>query len=435
MGKLVNEKTHQWFEMVSSSHPKLHTRREFLKKSLGLAAAASTVPTFLSRTAFALANPFDAPLVGASRDNRILLVVQLSGGNDGVNTVIPFGHDGYYRARPTLAVSKEKVVRLNAEIGLHPSLAPLKELYDSGKLAVVQGVGYPNPDRSHFRSMEIWQSGVVEGFESTGWIGRMFDHTCNNAHLKEPCSPTLAVSIGETLNPAIKANNSVGVALRDPEQFYRMTQVYANSDIPSEETSSKIGVSPLDFLRRTAMNAELSADRIRRSIRNMQSKTEYPADPFAQGLKLIAAMIAGNMDTRVYYISLTGFDTHANQAGIHERLLKILAGGLAAFQKDLEAFGLAERVLGFTFSEFGRRVAENGSRGTDHGQAAPMFVFGHSVQAGIIGAHPSLEKLNDGDLAFHTDFRQVYATALEKWLGVDAAVILGKQYNLLPLVG
>ncbi|MGH7597977.1 MAG: DUF1501 domain-containing protein [bacterium] len=420
---------------MSSSNRKLHTRREFLKKSFGLVAATSTVPAFLSRTAFALANPFDTPLVGASRDNRILLVVQLGGGNDGVNTVVPFGHDGYYRARPTLAVSKEKIVRLNEEIGLHPNLEPLKELYDSGKLAVVQGVGYPNPDRSHFRSMEIWQSGVVEDFESTGWIGRMFDHTCNNAHLKEPCSPTLAVSIGETLNPAIKANNSVGVALRDPEQFYRMTQVYANADIPPEEAKSKIGASPLDFLRRTAMNAELSADRIRRSIRNVQSKAAYPADPFAQGLKLIAAMIAGNMDTRVYYISLTGFDTHANQAGVHERLLKILAGGLAAFQKDLEALGLAERVLGFTFSEFGRRVAENGSRGTDHGQAAPMFVFGHSVRAGIVGAHPSLEKLNDGDLAFHTDFRQVYATILEKWLGADASVILGQKFNFLPLVG
>ncbi len=429
-----------------SSSPKLHTRREFLKKSLGIIAAASTVPTFLSRTAFALANPFVAPRAGSSRDDRILLVVQLSGGNDGLNTVIPFGHDGYYRARPSLAVAKDKIVRLNEEIGLHPNLAPLKELYDAGKLAVVQGVGYPNPDRSHFRSMEIWQSGVAEGFESTGWIGRMFDHTCGNAHPKEQCSPTLEVSIGETLNPAMKANYPVGVALRDAEQFYRMTQVYAHSDIAAEEqaaspdfppeaSSGKIGDSPLDFLRRTAMNAELSADRIRRSIRSVQSQTEYPADAFAQGLKLIAAMIAGNMDTRVYYIALTGFDTHASQAGMHERLLKILADGLAAFQKDLEALGQAERVLGFTFSEFGRRVIENGSRGTDHGQAAPMLVFGRPVKAGIIGPHPSLEKLNDGDLAFHTDFRQVYATTLEKWLGVEASVVLGQKFNLLPLVG
>jgi uncharacterized protein (DUF1501 family) len=418
------------------SDPKLHTRREFLKKSLGIVAAASTVPTFLSRTAFALANPFDSPRVGAARDDRILLVVQLGGGNDGLNTVIPFGHDGYYRSRPSLALPKDKIVRLNEEIGLHPNLAPLKDLYDAGKLAVVQGVGYPNPDRSHFRSMEIWQSGIAEGFESTGWLGRMFDHTCNNAHLKEACSPTLAVSIGETLNPAIKANNSVGVALRDPEQFYRMTQVYAHSEVAAEEqtANSKTG-SPLDFLRRTAMNAELAADRIRRSIRSVQSKTEYPADPFAQGLKLIAAMIAGNMDTRVYYISLSGFDTHANQAGVHERLLKILGEGLAAFQKDLEALGQADRVLGLTFSEFGRRVAENGSRGTDHGQAAPMFIFGKPVKPGVVGAHPSLENLNDGDLVFHTDFRQVYATVLEKWLGADAAMILGKKFVTLPLVG
>jgi uncharacterized protein (DUF1501 family) len=283
--------------------------------------------------------------------------------------------------------------------------------------------------------MEIWQSGVAEDFESTGWIGRMFDHTCNNAHLKEPCSPTLAVSIGETLNPALKANSSVGVALREPEQFYRMTQLYANSEVSAEQLAATPQTdSPLDFLRRTAMNAELSADRIRRSIRKVQSHTDYPRDPFAQGLKLIAAMIAGGLDTRVYYISLTGFDTHANQGGVHERLLKILAEGLAAFQKDLEALGQAERVIGMTFSEFGRRLAENGSRGTDHGQAAPMFIFGRPIKPGMVGPHPSLEKLNDGDLAFHTDFRQVYATVLEKWLGADSAVILGQKFDLLPLL-
>ncbi len=418
-----------------SSNPKLQTRREFLQKSLGLVAAASTVPTFLSRTALALTNPFAAPLIKA-RDDRVLVVVQLGGGNDGMNTVIPFGHESYYRARPTLAVPQAKVLRINDELGLHPNLAPLKNLYDAGKLAIVQGVGYPNPDRSHFRSMEIWQSGVAEDFESMGWIGRMFDHTCANKHLKEPCSPTLAVSVGETLNPALKANNPVGVALRDPEQFYRMTQVYANAGTAAEPSTKNIGAdNPLDFLRRTAMNAEVAADRIRRSIRNVQRQTEYPADPFAQGLKLIAAMIAGKMDTRVYYISLTGFDTHAGQLGVHERLLKILADGLAAFQKDIEALGQAERVLGFTFSEFGRRVAENASRGTDHGQAAPLIVFGHPAKAGLVDAHPALENLNDGDLIFHTDFRQVYATVLEKWLEVNSAAILGEKYSLLPLVG
>lgn len=417
---------------MAIAQPKLHTRREFLQKSFGLIAAASTIPTFLNRTAFALAKPLES----VSRDNHILVVVQLGGGNDGLNTVIPFGYEAYYRARPSLAVPKEKIVRLNDEIGLHSSLGPLKNLYDSGKLAIVQGVGYPNPDRSHFRSMEIWQSGVAEKFENSGWIGRMFDHTCNNKHLKTACSPTLAVSVGETLNPAVKANNPAGVALRDPEQFYRMTRVYASSDIAAEERITHSNADgPLDFLRRTAMNAEVAAERIRRSIRSVQRRTKYPADPFAQGLKLIAAMIAGNMDTRVYYISLTGFDTHAGQAGVHERLLKILGEGLAAFQNDLEALGQAERVLGFTFSEFGRRLAENGSRGTDHDQAAPMFIFGRPVKPGIVGVHPSLEKLNEGDLIFHTDFRQVYATVLAKWLGTDARLILQQEFEALPLVG
>ena len=415
--------------------PRLLTRREFLTRGLGVAAVATTIPTFLTRTTLLFGNPADGPLPGGGRDGKILVVIQLSGGNDGLNTVIPIGRDVYYKARPTLAVPKEKTLRISDEIALHPNLIPLKELYDNGRLAIVQGVGYPNPDRSHFRSMEIWQSGVVESFETTGWIGRMFDHTCGNAHLKESCSPTLGVSIGEILNPALQCNCSVGVALRDPEQFYRMTRVSAKTSKSVEnQPAQSAAAAQMDFLRRTAMNAELSADRIRRSIRNVQSKTEYPRDPFAQGLKLVSAMIAGGMDTQVYYLSLGGFDTHANQQGAHERLLKTLADGVGAFQKDLDVLGQADRVLGFTFSEFGRRVAENGSRGTDHGQAAPMFVFGKTVKPGLVGGHPSLEDLNGGDLKFQTDFRQVYATVLDRWLGVDSSKILSQKFEPLPVV-
>ncbi len=417
---------------MTSPSIRLLTRREFIRTSVGLVAVTATIPTFLNRTAWALAEPAGAT---QGRDERILVVIQLAGGNDGLNTVIPFDQDAYYRLRPTLGIAKEKIARLTDAIGLHPNMTPLKELYDSGKLAVVQGVGYPNPDRSHFRSMEIWQSAAPETFETTGWIGRMFDHTCANKHLKERCSPTLAVNIGETLDPTLRGNEGVGVALRDPEQFYGMTKLYSKAGAPHGNQAADVdAVTPLDFLRRTAMNAELSADTIRQSVRKVQSRTEYPREPFAQGLKLIAAMIAGGMDTRVYYTSLTGFDTHASQQGPHDRLLKTLADGIAAFQKDLEALGQAERVIGFTFSEFGRRVAENGSRGTDHGQAAPMFVFGQRVKAGIVSAHPSLEKLNQGDLMFHTDFRQVYATMLERWMNVDAAPVLGQKFTTLPVI-
>jgi len=433
---------------MKSNQIRFFTRREFITRGLGIVAVATTIPSFLARAAFAVEGSANAPLLGVNRDGKVLVVIQLSGGNDGLNTVIPFSHDAYYRARPSLAVAKENVLRVTDDIGLHPNLAPLKELYDAGKLAVIQGVGYPNPDRSHFRSMEIWQSGITDGFETTGWIGRMFDHTCNNTHLNPDSrsavgsgetrgllgSPTLGVSIDEILNPALNCNCSVGVALRDPEQFYRMTRVSARAEKSKEGGTPSTVASQIDFLRRTAMNAEVSADRIRRSVRSVQTKTDYPKEPFAQGMKLIAAMIAGGMDTRVYYISLGGFDTHANQQGAHERLLKTLAEGIGAFQKDLEALGQAERVLGFTFSEFGRRVAENGSRGTDHGQAAPMFVFGKTVKPGVIGPHPSLEDLNGGDLKFKTDFRQVYATALEKWMEVDSSKILSQKFDPLPFV-
>lgn len=417
----------------------LQTRREFLKSGLTLLASAATVPSFLSRTALAIHDPLDPPLVKSRPgmpDERVLVVIQLSGGNDGLNTVIPYQNDEIYRLRPSLAIPKKKVIQINSELGLHPSLTSLKNLYDSGNLAVVQGVGYPNPDRSHFRSMEIWQTGVIEGFETTGWIGRLFDHTCSNSHLTH-CSPTLGISVGNILNAALRGQSGVGVAVQDPERLYRMTQLYSNSKVsvlPDLETSHEKGESPLDFLRRTAMNAEISAERIRRSIRQVQNHTDYPRTAFAQGLKLIAGMIAGSMDTRVFYISLGGFDTHANQTTVHERLLQILGEGIKAFEKDLENLGHADRVLGMTFSEFGRRIAENGSRGTDHGKAGPMFIFGKSVKPGFVGNHPSLENLSDGDLIFHTDFRAVYATVIEDWLGADSEEILGLRFKKVKIL-
>jgi uncharacterized protein (DUF1501 family) len=426
---------------MSNTRISLLTRREFIQRTLGIVAVAGTIPTFLSRTALGMTASAAAgvnPL-----DKRVLVIIQLSGGNDGLNTVIPFTQDKYYKARPTLGIAKNKILKINDSLGFHPAMTAFKGLYDSGELAIVQGVGYPNPDRSHFRSMEIWQSGIVEGFESTGWVGRTFDHTCGNAHLHKEGnksaattkpSPTLAVSIGETLNPALIGKSSIGVALNDPERYWEMTRVASDESLRSENGTGKAN-STIDFLRRTAMNAELSAEQIRRSVRKVQSKSNYPANQFAQGLKLIAAMIAGGMDTQVYYTSLGGFDTHANQVGGHERLLRTLSDGIGAFQKDLQALGQSDRVLGFTFSEFGRRVAENGSRGTDHGQASQMFAFGKNVKAGILGEHPSLEKLNRGDLNFNIDFRQVYATVMDGWLKADHQMVLHEKFNPLPILG
>ncbi len=425
--------------MSPRNTPRPLTRREFLTKGLGLIAVTATVPSFLSRTSLVFAaDPTSHIAPTNGRDGKILVVIQLSGGNDGLNTIVPYAHDPYYRARPILAVPKDKVLKLNGEIGLHPVLTPLKEFYDAGKLTVLQGVGYPNPDRSHFRSMEIWQTAVADNFESTGWIGRLFDHTCGNAHLHETPSPTLGVCIGETLTPAMNGHCPVGVALRNSEQFYRMAKASVGVETASSPQKDNIinpaVVAQLDFLRRTALNAEISAEHIRHSVRSVQTKANYPPEPFAQGLKLIAAMIAGGMDTRVYYTSLGSFDTHANQQGVHEHLLKTFAEGVAAFQHDLEALGQADRVVVFTFSEFGRRVAENGSRGTDHGQAAPLFVFGKPVKVGIVGPHPSLEQLTEGDVVFQTDFRQLYATILDRWLSMDSSLVLGQTFKALPIL-
>ena len=422
---------------MSDVKSKLFTRREFVKKGLALATVTATVPTFLSQTAFAIQNPNELPLVSSKPgvpDERVLVVVQLSGGNDGLNTVIPYENDIYYRLRRDLAIGKDKVLKVDDHFGFHPSLGGFKDLLDRGELAIVHGVGYPNPDRSHFRSMEIWQSAIAEGFETTGWVGRLFDHTCSNQHLDD-CSPTLAVNVGNTLNPALRGNSSVGVAVQNPDQLYRMTRLYSKS-LNSQEMDSAVGEmeSSLDFLRRTAMNARVSADRIRQSVRKVQNHTDYPRNPFAQGLKLIAGMIAGDLDTKVYYISLTGFDTHANQLNTHQRLLQTLGDGISAFQNDLKNLGQTDRVLGMIFSEFGRRVAENGSRGTDHGQAAPMFIFGKPVTAGFVSQHPSLSDLADGDLNFHTDFRSVYATVLEDWLVADSQAILGRKFKKLPII-
>jgi len=413
---------------------KLYTRRSFIRTGVTLAAATATIPTFLSRTALAIGQPSEVPSTAvrpAVPDERVLVVVQLSGGNDGLNTVVPFRNDDYYRLRPTLAINRKAVLTIDDEVGFHPSLTAFKELYDNGLLGVIQGVGYPNADRSHFRSMEVWQTGIVSGYENSGWIGRLFDHTCGNGDA-HGCSPTLGVSVGNALNPALLNESGIGVAVEDPEQLYRMTRLFQASQ--PEPSANGEHVSKLSFLRRTAMNAEVSAGRIVQSVRSVQSQTAYPDNRFAQGLKLIAGMIAGGLDARVYYISLTGFDTHANQENTHARLLKILSDGVAAFQRDVENLNQASRVLGMTFSEFGRRAAQNGSRGTDHGQAAPMFIFGEPVAAGLIGEYPNLETLADGDVGYSIDFRSVYATILEDWLHADAQAILGKRYEKIAVI-
>lgn len=415
------------------------TRREFVKKGLTMVAVGATAPSFLTRTALAMNNPWDIAQVTSRPgvpDDHILVVIQMGGGNDGLNTVVPFGEEAYYRVRPTLAVPANNVLKVTDTLGLHPSLAKAKTLYDKGAMAVIQGVGYPNPSRSHFKSMEIWHTADPEGrVVRYGWVGRYFDSKCPVCE-----QPTAGVNVGSSLPLAMQAESGQGVTLETPETFQWMPSLNGIGEREQVELfrllNARASNEPgtIDFLRHTAMNAYVSAERVRDAIGMYKGGVEYPNTRFAYSMKLIAQMVAGNLPTKVYYAHIAGFDTHAAQRGAHDRLLNDLASGVEAFYRDLEAQGNADRVVVLAFSEFGRRVAENGSAGTDHGTAAPMFVFGKPIKGGLYGQHPSLTDLTDGDLRHGIDFRSVYATVLDKWLGADPAKILGAPFDRVAFI-
>lgn len=415
------------------------TRREFIKKGLTMVAVGVTAPSFITRTALAMNNPWDVSQVTSRPgvpDDRILVVVQMGGGNDGLNSIVPFTNDAYYRARPNLAVPQKDVIRITDELGLHPNLGKLKELYDKGAMAVVQGVGYPNPSRSHFKSMEIWQTADPEGrIVRYGWVGRYFDSKCPVCE-----QPTVGVNVGQTMPLAMQAESGLGVSLENPDAFQWMN-TFNGLGAKEEQELFKLLNAPspnepgtIDFLRHTAMNAYVSSENVRDAVKNYKGGVEYANTRFASSMRLIAQMIAGKLPTKVYYAHMTGFDTHAAQRGAHETLLLQLAESVSSFYKDLEAQGNAERVVVLAFSEFGRRVAENGSGGTDHGTAAPMFVFGKALKGGLYGSHPSLTDLTEGDLKHGIDFRSVYSTVLDRWLGADPQKILGHNFERVGFI-
>jgi uncharacterized protein (DUF1501 family) len=438
--------------------PILHTRREFLRGTVLGGALSWTVPSFLANTFAALqADAADkATQTATGRDGTILVVLQMAGGNDGLNTVVPFANDHYHRARPRLGLSAEKVLKLNDELGLHPNLAGFKELYDAGHLGIIQGAGYPNPNRSHFRSTEIWQTASdSEKFERYGWLGRYFDNACAG------CDPTVGVSIGRQMPQAFAAHHPTGVSLDSPQNFRFMPSrgrgagaketeaSFRKLNQPDEEMAENAGASigsihgsivqagsPLDFLERTALDAQVSSDTIRAIASRNDNQASYPQSQLANSLKLVAKLIAGGLPTRVYYVSQGGYDTHTNQLATQDRLLRELGDSVKAFVDDLKAQDNLSRVLLLTFSEFGRRVAENASGGTDHGAAAPLFVMGDKLKSGLLGHYPSLAPtdLFQGDLQYTIDFRSVYAAVLESWLKTSSESILGKKYPELQLV-
>ncbi len=437
------------------SKEKIQTRRDFLQSGLVGGALACTIPSFLAATMNELRAAATGTVGTASgKDGPILVVLQLSGGNDGLNALVPYENDEYYRARPRLAITREECHALNDAFGWHPGLKGLHELYSGGDLSVIHGVGYPNPNRSHFRSMEIWHTASdADRYEQHGWIGRYFDNECAGE------DAGVAVCLDRESPQAFMGSTPKGITFKDPQQ-YRF--VGADGDQMSAEAESTLfatmnrnesnsGASiaalggnrgnsaaenPLDFLERTALDAQVSSDRVRKILQSGRTPAGYPNNRLANDLKTVSKMITGGMPTRIYYVSQGGYDTHTNQKGAHERLLTEFGNSLSAFVKDLRAQGNLDRVLVMVFSEFGRRVAENASGGTDHGAAAPMFLAGGNAKAGLQGQLPSLAPgdLLRGDLKFNVDFRSVYATILERHLRVPSAQALRKQFPVLDII-
>ncbi len=397
----------------------MRTRRDFLRHSALATAGTLLIPSFLKA--------FDGRFMQAG--DKKLVVIQLSGGNDGLNTVVPYRNDLYYQLRPQLALASDRVLKASDELGFHPALEKLRILYDQGYVAILNNVGYPNPDRSHFRSMDIWHTAAANEYLQTGWLGRYLDAQCNDC-----AAGHRAIEIDDVLGLALKGEHQKGMAMRNPKKLHDVLQgnlfrqLNERNKIAHEEPS-------VSYLYKTLAETVSSADYIYNKSVHTQSVSVYPNTEFANRLKTIAQLIKSGIDTRVYYASLSGFDTHVRQANDHERLLRIYGDAVHAFVTDLETTSHFDATLLMTFSEFGRRVAQNASAGTDHGTANNLFLIGKSLrQKGFINQTPDLRQLDQGDLIHTVDFRSVYATVLDRWLETSASTVLGGQFPRLEFI-
>lgn len=374
-----------------------------------------------------------APFNQQSANGRKLVVIQLSGGNDGLNTIVPYGDDIYYQQRNGIGISPGNVITLNDHQGFNPALESLRNLYDNGEMSLLNSVGYPNPNRSHFRAMDIWHtaSNADEYWES-GWLGRYLDHQCQGM----VASPHSVIEIDDTLSLSVKGEQTKGLAVRDPRRLYQATQdPYLQHLNQQYQQSAEVDNSELHYLYKTMAETMQSAEYVYEKSKIYQSKAAYPATEIGKRLKLIAELICSGVDTSVFYVSLSGFDTHIRQRNVQDRLLKQYAEAVAAFTDDLRKNDMFDDTIIMTFSEFGRRVSQNASGGTDHGKANNLFLMGGKLQRpGIFNKAPNLTQLDDGDLEWEIDFRQVYATLLDDWLGVEDESILQRKFKKLRLV-
>jgi uncharacterized protein (DUF1501 family) len=399
---------------------------------------AATATAWLASRAHAAVRLSASPVFASSAAPRTLLLVQLTGGNDGLSTVVPYADDRYGAARRESRIDAKEVLRIDDYRGFHPALKELRGLLDARKLAIVEGAGYPDPIRSHFKSYEIWHTASARGRAAgEGWIGRL----CSAAW-SENRDPNLVVHIGASVpyslysqtHPAASFATPTGYRwagdAKEKAAYEKSAEVCEHEPAPEEKDSGR----SLDYLRRVLRDGQASSEEIRRAAARYRTATQYPDDVFAEALHDVAALATGQVGSRVFSVELGGFDTHSDQRNRHDALMRRLDAGVATFMKDLEGTETGRNLLVVVYSEFGRRVRENGSRGTDHGVAGPMFVLGHAVRGGLCGKHPSLGDLDDGDLKHTVDFRSVYATVIEKWFELPHERVLGAKYPLLPLV-
>ncbi|MCW3462892.1 DUF1501 domain-containing protein [Chitinophaga nivalis] len=397
-------------------------RRRFLQVG-SLAATSVMLPRFLkAMEKEALVPP----------GNKVLVVIQLSGGNDGLNTVIPYRNDIYYRSRPSLGIEREAALSLNDELGIHPALKGLKGLYDEGALGILNNVGYPNPDRSHFRAMDIWHTASeASEYRSDGWIGRYLDAQCRGCD-----KPTQALEIDDTLSLALKGVHTNGLAMTDPARLFSTSNDrYFNDLLQQHATAGSATDHAADYLYKVMGDTMASAAYIRQQYKVRPSGASYPNTDLGKHLRIIASLIASDINTKVYYVSHGSFDTHTNQQDQQQRLFQQLGDAMTVFTDDLKQQQRFEDVLIMTFSEFGRRVSQNASGGTDHGTANNVFLMGGGLKKpGLINEGPDLSDLREGDLQYKVDFKSVYATVLNKWLGADDHTILGQRYDMLDFI-
>lgn len=402
------------------------SRRKFVSET----AAASTVlgigvaaPQFLQQAAAA-----------QKSDGRILVVVEMAGGNDGLNTIVPYDHDAYRKARPKLALNANEVLKIGDQLGFHPVMTGFADLLEAGRLAIVQGVGYDNPNRSHFESMDIWHTCQrKDEVRTDGWIGRILEQS----EFKTSGDPP-AMHLGQENQPFALMSRDVRVpSIRSLDQFrlesgnnklFRQT-VKDLADARRKESNDLLG-----FVQSSTSSAITASERIEAAGMNYKAAEKYASNELATKLQTVARLIDSGLTTPVYYVRIDGFDTHAQQPGAHQSLLRQVSDAVSTFLRDAIAHGHGDRILCMCFSEFGRRVSENASEGTDHGTAGPVFLAGEGVKPGLIGRHPDLSMLEQGDLKHHTDFRRVYATVLENWLHCDSQQILRGNYECVDAI-